>query len=245
MKKIVFLLLFTALYTGCASKLTFQPGHQVGQSFEKKYEKTMIMDYLVYLPDQYGAVKQDWPLMLFLHGAGERGNDLEKVKFHGPPKRVATGDAFPFIIVSPQCPEGEWWPNLTTELNYLLDEIEQKYAVDKNRIYLTGLSMGGYGTWALAATYPEKFAAIAPVCGGGTPTPRTAREMSKLPVWVFHGAKDNVVPIAESQLMVDALKKAGADIQFTIYPEAGHDSWTETYNNPALYEWFLQHRLEK
>ncbi|KAA3655815.1 MAG: phospholipase [Calditrichaeota bacterium] len=217
---------------------------QVEKSFQKKYTKIITMNYLIYLPDEYGASEKEWPLMLFLHGAGERGNNLKKVEIHGPPKHVAAGKKFPFIIVSPQCPNGEWWPNLTLELNDLLDDIIHKHAVDKNRVYLTGLSMGGYGTWALAAQYPDKFAAIAPVCGGGTPIPRTARQMSKIPAWVFHGAKDNVVPISESQKMVDALKKFDADVQFTVYPEAGHDSWTETYNNAALYDWLLKQHLE-
>ena len=128
-------------------------------------------------------------------------------------------------------------------LNALLDEIVSKYAVDEDRIYLTGLSMGGFGTWSLATAYPERFAALAPICGRGNP--EKAHVLKDIPVWVFHGAKDETVPPENSQQMVNALKECGADVQYTIYPDAGHDSWTETYNNPKLYEWFLEHKLKK
>ena len=178
---------------------------------------------------------------MFLHGIGECGEDLQKVKTHGPPKLVEQGKEFPFILVSPQCPEGSWWSD--NVLDGLLKELEEKYNVDKNRIYVTGLSMGGYGTWSLAMEYPHRFAAIAPVCGGGNV--RTVCKLKDMPIWVFHGAKDNVVPIAESQKLVDALKKCGNDVKFTIYPEANHDSWTETYKNPELYKWLLSHSLKK
>ena len=130
----------------------------------------------------------------------------------------------------------------------LLDEITENYHVDTKRIYLTGLSMGGYGTWAVGIANPEKFAAIVPICGGGEEMSirrvrRTKGEALKsLPVWVFHGAKDSVVPLEQSQKMVDALKRVEVtEVKFTIYPEANHDSWTQTYNNPELYEWLLKH----
>jgi predicted peptidase len=116
----------------------------------------------------------------------------------------------------------------------------KKYKVDKDRIYVSGLSMGGFGTWSLAAYTPDRFAAIAPICGGGEPF-RT-RRLTGLPVWVFHGAKDKAVPLERSQEMVDALKKRGGSVKLTIYPEAGHDSWSETYDNPDFYEWLLQQR---
>jgi predicted peptidase len=173
----------------------------------------------------------------FLHGAGESGSDVARVKTHGPPKIVETKPDFPFILVSPQSPGRGWNPDT---LNALLDEIMGKYPVDKDRIYLTGLSMGGYGTWALAAVHPEKFAAIVPICGGGNPA--DASKLAKLPIWVFHGAKDPTVPLRRSEEMVEAIKAAGGDIKFTVYPEAGHVSWTETYNNPELYKWLLDHK---
>ncbi|MDI6447677.1 prolyl oligopeptidase family serine peptidase [Anaerobaca lacustris] len=200
------------------------------------------IDYLLHLPEGYGDGLQKWPLMLFLHGAGERGSDLDKVKVHGPPKLVAQGKSLPFIIASPQCPTGRSWsdPAQIQVLIALLDDLVEKYQVDESRVYLTGLSMGGYGTWALASSRAERFAAIVPICGGGQP--RMARQLRDVPIWVFHGAKDNVVPLAQSEQMVEAVKAAGGNVQFTVYPEAQHDSWTATYDNPKLYEWLLSHR---
>ncbi len=205
-----------------------------GQTAKVFTSDTSSMQYLLYLPKNYQEEKSAFPLMMFLHGSGERGSDIELVKMHGPPKLVDKKD-FPFIIISPQCPAGQRWD--IELLNELLDDIISKYNVDKSRIYLTGLSMGGYGTWAFASKYPEKFAAIAPICGGGDPG--NVVKIKNIPVWVFHGAKDSAVPLARSEEMVKALRKAGGFVTFTVYPVAGHDSWTETYNNKALYEWFL------
>ncbi len=217
-------------------------GEQAPQVFEKKITKVVKGQFLLSLPKEYGKdADKKWPLILFLHGSGERGSDLEKVKTHGPPKLVTQGKEFPFIIVSPQCPEDEGWDS--DVLGGLLDEVEQKYAVDKDRVYVTGLSMGGFGTWNLAMAFPDRFAAIAPICGGGNP--KKVDKIKNLPVWVFHGGKDPVVPIARMQAMVDALKAIGGDVKATVYPEAGHDSWTVTYDNPELYTWFLQHKRQK
>lgn len=196
------------------------------------------MKYLLALPKDYDQ-KESWPLLLFLHGSGERGDDLNLVKKHGPPKLIEAGKDFPFIVVSPQCPAGNrgWQAH---ELAALLDEITEKYKVDKDRVCVTGLSMGGYGTWSLAAFSPDRFAALVPICGGGDPN--TARRFAHVAVWVFHGAKDTAVPLDRSEQMVEALKKAEANVKLTVYPEAGHDSWTEAYNNPELYEWLLQQK---
>ena len=224
----------------CAPVLT--PG-QHPQVFDKTVAKTFNCKYLLFLPQDYGKKKEQWPLILFLHGAGERGSDLEKVKKHGPPRIVEERKDFPFIVVSPQCPDGRWWPEENEMLINLLDDVVAKCSVDKERIYLTGLSMGGYGAWALASAYPERFAAITPICGGGRGF--MADKLKDVPVWAFHGAKDNVVPLKESEEMVNAVKNRGGDAKLTVYPVAGHDSWTETYNNPQLYEWFLQHRKNR
>ena len=198
------------------------------------------LDYLLYLPSNYEKQKS-WPLMLFLHGSGERGDNLERVKVHGPPKLIAAGKQFPFIVVSPQCkPKRRWEP---IELTALLDEIIRKYNVDEDRICVTGLSMGGFGAWQLAAYSPHRFAAIAPICGGGETY--WARSFPHLATWVFHGAKDTGVPLERSQEMVDELTKRGGTPKLTIYPNAGHDSWTETYNNPKLYDWLLEQRRVK
>lgn len=216
-----------------------KPGQQAPAKLKKQIVREVTLDYLLFLPQDYGKEQgRKWPLMLFLHGAGERGSDVNKVKVHGPPKIVENKKDFPFILVSPQCPENKWWE--PQEVIALLDEIQSKYKVDPDRVYLTGLSMGGFGTWETATQYPERFAAIVPICGGGRPY--TAARLKNLPTWVFHGEKDPVVPIKRSEEMVDALNKAGGDVKFTRYPEAGHDSWTETYKNPELYEWFLKHQ---
>lgn len=197
----------------------------------------VTMDYLLFLPEGYDQ-QESWPLILFLHGAGERGDDLELVKKHGPPKIVETKKDLPFIVVSPQCKPNVWWQPM--RLIALLDEIVAKYKVDEERIYVTGLSMGGFGTWALAAQTPDRFAAVVPICGGGEPY--WARRFPQLPVWAFHGGKDFLVPPRRSEEMVEALKKFGGKPKLTVYPDAGHDSWTETYDNPELYEWLLEQK---
>lgn len=226
------------------------PTNQVQQAhkFTTTVTRTVSLDYLLFLPSDYDPTgNKKWPLLLFLHGAGERGNDVWLVAKHGPPKIVQHKPDFPFIVVSPQCPAGRTWENEVVLA--LLDEVMAKYAVDKTRVYLTGLSMGGYGTWSLGLAHPERFAAIVPICGGGDPLkallpdPAKAEALRSLPVWAFHGAKDPVVKLAESERMVEALRKAGVkEVQLTVYPEAQHDSWTETYDNPKLYEWLLAHQ---
>jgi predicted peptidase len=210
---------------------------QEAKHFEAKIKVTAKLDYLLFLPEGYGKTRHRWPLMLFLHGSGESGTNLAKVKAHGPPKVVESRPDFPFILVSPQSPGRGWNPDT---LNALLDQIIRKYRVDKDRVYLTGLSMGGFGTWTLAAEHPEKFAAIVPICGGGNPA--DAKKLARLPIWVFHGGKDPTVPVQRSKEMVEAIKQEGGDVRLTIYPEAGHDSWTETYNNQELYSWLLEHK---
>jgi predicted peptidase len=210
--------------------------------FEREITVKARLKYLLYLPEGYEQSDKAWPLILFLHGAGESGEDLAKVKVHGPPKLIeAQAMDFPCIVVSPQSTGRGWQPDL---LKALVDDLVSAYRVDENRIYLTGLSMGGFGTWSLAAAYPDRFAAIAPICGGGNPN--DAEKLKNLAIWVFHGAKDPVVRLESSQRMVDALKQVGVDVKFTIYPDAGHDSWTATYENPEFYEWlFAQQRKAK
>jgi predicted peptidase len=227
--------------SGCEAATSAKAGGQSKQMLNKKVTKVADCNYLLYLPADYDKSKDKWPLIMFLHGAGERGSNIEVVKKHGPPKMIAEGKSFDFIIVSPQCPNDLWWPEQTEVLIALLDEIEAKYRVDTDRVYLTGLSMGGFGTWTLAEKYPKRFAAIAPICGGSERY--AANRLKKVPVWAFHGAKDPTVPLIRSQEMVDAVKKVGGNAKLTVYPEAQHDSWTETYNNPELYQWFLSHRI--
>jgi predicted peptidase len=213
--------------------------------FEARVTKTIPLNYLLYLPKDYASAgEKRWPLILFLHGAGERGTDLALVARHGPPKLVAAGKDLPFIIVSPQCPLDQRWDD--DALIVLLDDVSVRYRVDRRRVYLTGLSMGGFGVWSLAVNHAERFAAAAPICGGGNGIDVLLVEgvgkqaLQSLPLWAFHGAKDDVVPVSESERMMAALKRAGCtNAQLTVYPGAEHDAYTRTYDNPGLYEWFL------
>jgi predicted peptidase len=224
-----------ALACGSAARCDDHPTQQE-QTFEGEVTVKVKLRYLLFLPESYE--KQDkWPLIVFLHGAGETGDDLSKVKVHGPPKIVEKKRDFPFVVVSPQAPRRGWDVN---GLDALLADVLKRYRVDPDRVYLTGLSMGGFGTWSFAAAHPDRFAAIAPICGGGNPA--DAAKLKDLPTWVFHGAKDNVVPLSASEGMVKAIEAAGGKPKFTVYPDAGHDSWTATYDNPELYDWLLQHK---
>jgi predicted peptidase len=237
---VVAVIVLALAVSGCASDrpaVQVQTG-QYAQDFSTL--KPVTCRYLIYVPADYNRKAQKWPLVLFLHGAGERGSDVEKVKMHGPPKLVAEGKEFPCIIVSPQCPESSWWPAEVPVLEALLDDIESRYSIDRDRVYVTGLSMGGFGTWALAFDQPDRFAALAPICGAGDPA--KAALVAKVPIWVFHGAKGTTVPPARSEEMVDALKAAGGEPKFTLYSDAGHDSWTATYDSPEFWDWLLAQR---
>ena len=212
-----------------------QPGKQVEQEL-KVVDRSV--PYLLYLPREYSSGDRKWPLMLFLHGSGERNGPLSTVKKWGPPRRVDHGEDSPFIIVSPQCPETESWgqPRQEQLLMALLDHLGKNFKVDTDRIYLTGLSMGGYGAWRLAADHPERFAAVVPICGGGKP--EDAPKLKNLPIWVFHGTEDPAVPLQRSSEMVEAIKKAGSTrIRFTTLEGIGHNSWEAAYASPDLYQW--------
>jgi predicted peptidase len=229
-------------------KAIAQDGPLQARSFETTLTNQVGLRYLLSLPKAYEEkARSRWPLLLFLHGAGERGADLKKVAVHGPPKLIQAGWEFPFIVVSPQCPDHGRWEEAV--LLALLDDLQARHRVDTNRVYLTGLSMGGFGTWALGAKHPERFAAIAPICGGGEvidlylTTPARQKALRSLGVWAFHGGKDPVVPLAESERMGAAFKRGGCtDLKLTVYPEAGHDSWTAAYQGQELYDWFLKHK---
>ena len=228
-----------------------EPGKQQKRSYVHKADtgsSPRTLGYQLYLPADYGkaeAKDKKWPVILFLHGAGERGDgkgDLDKVKLHGPPMLVEkkpNSPATQFIVISPQCPKQQRWD--VEAVKGLLDEVVANHKADRDRIYLTGLSLGGFASWSMAAQYPDTFAAVAPICGGGNTA--SADKIKALPIWVFHGDKDTAVPLQKSQEMVDALKSAGAkQVEFTVYPGVGHDSWVKAYNDPKLYEWFLSHK---
>lgn len=201
--------------------------------------KTVPVKYLLYLPPDYAQSEtKRWPLVVFLHGAGERGDDLRKVATHGPPRYVNEGKTYPFILVAPQCESKKWWDaHVIVEL---VKQITESHRVDPDRVYLTGLSMGGYGTWDAAALAPDRFAAIAPICGGGDPS--RAPRLKNVAIWAFHGGNDRVVPDERSKEMVEAVNAAGGNAKLTIYPKAGHDSWTQTYENPEFFKWLLSQR---
>jgi pimeloyl-ACP methyl ester carboxylesterase len=210
-------------------------------ALEKKRDEFRNYNYLARAPKEYESDRnKKWPLLIFLHGSGESGDNLDAVKVHGPLSVLESGRELPFIVVAPQCPdENDWWQ--PERVMALIEEITQKYRVDPDRIYLTGLSMGGYGTWSTALAYPERFAAIAPISGGGDPS--DAARLVDLPSWTFHGAKDNVVPARLASEMTAALQRVGARVaRLTIYPDAGHNAWTETYDNPKFYDWLLSHK---
>lgn len=193
-------------------------------------------DYTIKTPENYDANSDNsYPLLIFLHGAGERGEDLEMLGVHGPLKLMKQGKKFDAIVLAPLCPSDVWWD--TDLLQKTLEKVKSKYNIDETRIHLTGLSMGGYATWLWAGEYPKQFKNIAPICGGGDI--KDAQRLSQIPIWAFHGGEDKVVLPEESQKMIDAIKAVGGNPKFTIYPEADHDSWTETYENEDFWLWLL------
>lgn len=215
---------------------------QIPHSYARKVTVDVGGRYLLYLPPDYDARPSDrFPLLMFLHGAGERGEDLEKVKLHGPPKEIAQGRDFPFIVVSPQCPEDQYWD--VAALIGLLDEIEATCRVDQDRVYLTGLSLGGHVTYELAAKVPHRFAAIAPIAAWGDRF--LAAPLRNVPMWSIHGDADEAVPLSAEVRLVEALRELGADIRFDVVPGGTHDTWTAPYAGEELYKWFLSHRLNR
>ncbi|MBU1078415.1 MAG: prolyl oligopeptidase family serine peptidase [Spirochaetes bacterium] len=219
---------------------------QKKKKFRATIKKKVELDYLLYIPKEYSK-KPDrkWPLILFLHGSEERGSDLDLLFKNGLPRLLKKRPDFPFIVVSPQCPKDLTWFTKFDDIVALLSKIEADYRVDSRRIYLTGLSMGGDGVWHFAAFYPDHFSAIVPICGSASPFfgfPERVKKIVNIPIWVFHGAKDNIVPVKESKNLVRLLKKYNGNVKFTIYPKAGHDSWTKTYKNEELYKWMLKHK---
>jgi predicted peptidase len=212
------------------------------------------LNYLLFLPQQY-LVDPDvkWPLLVFLHGVAKRGDTqeaLEDIKLDGPPKIVEDRSDFPFIVLSPQCPSETYWYPVLDRLETLIESIRTTYAVDERRIYLTGLSMGGFGTWRLALEYPDRFAAIVPIAGGyifeNDEVPEDICALKNLPIWVFHGGEDESVPSWQSKILVDALRQCPANVRFTLYPDANHaDAWKQAYADPELYTWLLEQSLEE
>ncbi len=206
--------------------------------FSKEVKTRLEMNYVLQLPTNQ---KEKFPLLVFLHGSGERGTDLELVKSHSPFTYQQLINA-PLAILAPQCPENVWWD--TAAVYQLVVHISEKYKVDKTRIYLTGLSMGGWGTWKLSQEHPEMFAAIAPVCG---PVDRlmiiNADKLKDMPIRIYHGALDDIVPPIQSIEIFQKLKETNNNVELFIFSNDNHNSWDSTYSDPKFYEWLLaQHK---
>jgi predicted peptidase len=202
------------------------------------------LPYLLYEPGA-GRGRRKLPLLLFLHGIGERGDDLSMLKRHGPPRLLEAGAELPFIVAAPQCPAGSSWIFQLGALRALVDHLVRRQPVDTARIVLTGLSMGGFGTWHLAVENPHAFAALVPICGGAANATDLVSRIAAIrhvPTRAYHGALDPIVPLSKSEVLVEALRAAGGNATLTIYPDADHDSWTRTYENPELYDWMLAQR---
>jgi len=235
---------------GCRTPVAHdaRAGHQVVRSFSQSRDRTLETHYLLFLPKDYGREDgETWPLIVYLHGGGGRGTDPERLRIYPMIARLDEEPDFPFVVVTPQCPPGRDGPlgDLWTEhadlVLAILDEVLDDYRVDPDRVYLMGHSMGGYGTWYLAHRAPERFAAIAPMSGPGVAWWAYRIADARIPVWVFHGALDDAVPVAESEKMVSALRDLGDDVRFTRYPDKGH-VYFEPFEGDELFDWFLSHR---
>ena len=233
---------FAVLVLLCPSNWAAEPsaGKQVDMKFKTSDGATV--EYLLHLPSNYTDDGDKLPMMLFLHGRGESNGPISLVAKWGPPRFAARGEDFPFVLVSPQCPKDEHWEDDRQQkhVTELVDQIMESYNIDHSRMYLTGLSMGGYGSWKMAAEQPKRFAAVAPICGKGDPS--NGEKLKDIPIWAFHGDQDTAVPYKHSVEMVTAIKAAGGEkIRFTSMEHIGHNCWSPAYATPALYSWMLQH----
>ncbi len=256
MKKIVVLIAITS----------FIFGNCIAQDYSVLEKKWMVQNgdtlpYRILLPLNYDSSKT-YPVVFFLHGAGERGNDNQRQLIHGAKMflRDSVREKYPAIVVFPQCSNNDYWSNTlrthndknkrsfdfvadgpagrTMEmLQELVTQVLETYPINKRQVYVGGLSMGGMGAFELVRRMPKTFAAAFPICGGANPI--TAKQMKKTQWWIFHGAKDDVVPPYHSQNMYEALKKAGAKVQFTLYPNANHNSWDSAFAEPGLLAWLF------
>ncbi len=231
------LLLSTSLTT---AETLGTPGSQTAQVFSQATPATdkNTLHYWLSVPTK--ETKEPWPLLLFLHGSGERGTNLEAVKKHGPPGLLKKNPALAqCLLISPQCPAEQWWD--VKLVKALVDDVISKLPVDPHRRYVTGLSMGGFGTWSLLEEYPTFWAAAVPICGGSR-TPQAAGTYKDVPIWMFHGAKDAAVAVTASEEMFAALEAAGGHPKKTIYPDIGHESWIPAYNDVELWKWLFAQR---
>ena len=204
--------------------------------------KKVKYNYLLHLPQDYDKdPNKKWPIIFYLHGRHASGKHLESLERYGLPYYLSKGKKIDFIVVSPQCPWNKNWSS-DDWFNPVYDEVAAKLRVDDNRVYLMGMSMGGFGTWALADRMPDRFAAISPMCGGADV--KWADQLSKIPTWVFHGTADREIPISRSEVMVKALEKLKANVRFSRLKNQGHDI-SKQFNNDELYNWLMQYSLDK
>ena len=210
-----------------------------------KRQEKQIFGYILYLPENYDPHKK-YPLILFLHGAGERGDGqemLELVNVHGVARYASCGTyELDAIVLCPQCPQGRVWNQLVFDLYALVDSVAEQYGADRRRMSITGISMGGFGTWEMAMTYPDRFCAFAPICGGGMAWRTDA--LKNKPIWAFHGADDPVVSITNSEEMVAAAKRNGANATLTVFPGVGHNSWERAYTEHDIMGFLLRASLD-
>lgn len=224
------------------------PSGQHAHRFEKTIEKRLETNYLLYLPASYGMDDRRWPLLVYLHGGGGSGTEIDRLARYPLVERLEREVDFPFVVVTPQCPPGrltghgpmgDTWSEHAELVDALIDELLGAYRLDPDRVVLVGHSMGGYGAWYLAHRYPERFAAVAPMSGPGV-TWWTYRAQDT-PFWVFHGEEDEAVPIVESEAMVRALKEIGGRVRFTRYLGGGH-AIRQPFEEDELYDWLLEQR---
>ena len=212
------------------------------QKLKWESDRYFNFGYILNLPKDFDPTKR-YPLVIFLHGAGERGEDPDKVSAHGYLRHVREKDAdYPCIILAPQCPEKKFWASYTESLLAFLDDMCERLPIDRERVYLTGLSMGGTGTWMLAMTDPDRFAAIAPICGSGVCW--NIDPLVKLPIYVYHGDLDTAVPLEESVTMVRGVNRRGGNATLQVLHGVGHNAWDTAYAGDTLMNWFLQYKKE-
>ena len=245
--RLVLFFIVALLSNVCAEKLALRQTVQSLPEHLASKTDNLNNEFWLYLPKRYAQANGDrkLPLIIFLHGSSKRGRDIERVKDNGLPPILDQKDDFDFVVASPQSLANYDWQTCwrPDDVLLLLEHLLTQYHIDPERVYLTGLSMGGYGTWAAITEHADRFAAAVPICGGGIPA--TARNIGKLPVWAFHGEADYVVPIRRSQEMVAAVNAAGGNAKLTSYPGVGHDSFTRTYANPEVFHWLLRHVRHK
>ncbi|HLU82673.1 MAG TPA: prolyl oligopeptidase family serine peptidase [Trueperaceae bacterium] len=213
---------------------------QSENAFTARIELDVSLRYLLYLPAGIEE-RGDWPLILFLHGAGERGDDLSLVLKQGLPRLLHEGLTLPAVVVSPQLPADQMWAPQVPAVRALLADVMARYPIDEDRVTVTGLSLGGAGTCEMVRAYPDTFAAVAPICGPWTRM-LVNDQWARIPTWVFHGDADPLVPVEDSHRLVDELRSRGGEPRLTVFPGVGHNSWDPAYQDPAVLTWLLQQR---